>query len=127
MGADMLAGPMEHVDEVPRARPRGWVVRFARNRGAVFGGVLLLAWIVVALAAPSIAPHDPVEMLSRPRRPPSADFWLGTDLLGRDVFSRILVGSQISLRLGVISVVLARCRAPRWGWSPDISADGRTR
>ncbi len=45
-------------------------------------------------------------MLSRPRRPPSADFWLGTDLLGRDVFSRILVGAQISLQLGLISVVL---------------------
>ena len=47
-----------------------------RGRSARF---CLLFWIVVALLGPSIAPYDPIEMLSRPRRPPSADFWLGTD------------------------------------------------
>ncbi len=79
---------------------------FARNRGAVAGAVVLIAWAAIALFAPEIAPHDPTEMLSRPRLPPSARFWLGTDLLGRDVTSRILVGSRISLRLGLVSTVL---------------------
>jgi ABC-type dipeptide/oligopeptide/nickel transport system permease subunit len=72
----------------------------------VLGAFLLLFWIVVAILGPRVAPYDSVEMLSRPRRPPSENFWLGTDLLGRDVLSRILVGAQISLQLGLISVVL---------------------
>ncbi len=88
-------------DVPPRRRSSWW-----HHKAAWFGGAVLLAWIVVALFAPEIVPHDPVDMLSRPRRPPSADFWLGTDLLGRDVFSRILMGSRISLALGIISVVL---------------------
>jgi peptide/nickel transport system permease protein len=91
-------------DELP-ARPAALAV-FARNKAAVVGAVLLLAWAGIAVFAPEVAPYDPVEMLSRPRRPPSGAFWLGTDLLGRDVLSRILVGSRISLRLGVVSTVL---------------------
>jgi peptide/nickel transport system permease protein len=89
-----------------RSRVPQWLRLFLSNKGAAIGAVLLAAWIVVALFAPHIAPYDPTEMLARPRQPPSTRFWLGTDKLGRDVFSRILVGSQISLRLGLISVVL---------------------
>jgi peptide/nickel transport system permease protein len=83
-----------------------WLKIYMRNKGAVAGALVLLFWIAVAILGPRIAMHDAVEMVSRPRRPPSADFWFGTDMLGRDVLSRILVGSQISLQLGLISVVL---------------------
>ena len=102
------AVPAELAEEQPIRRPvRFRLLRtFLRNKGAVLGAVLLLFWIVVAILGPRIAPYDSVEMLSRPRRPPSENFWLGTDLLGRDVLSRILVGAQISLQLGLISVVL---------------------
>ena len=64
------------------------------------GAVVLLAWGIVAILGARVAPYDPTETLELARRPPSAAFWFGTDLLGRDVFSRVLVGSQISLQLG---------------------------
>ncbi|MEZ5906300.1 MAG: ABC transporter permease [Geminicoccaceae bacterium] len=73
---------------------------------AVLGAALVLAWIVIAILAPHIAPY-PYEQIDLTQRllPPSAEHWLGTDMLGRDVFSRLLVGSRISLLAG-FSVVL---------------------
>jgi len=80
--------------------------RFLRNKGAVAGAVILGAWTVVALLGGHAAPYDPTEPLGMARQPPSAEFWFGTDLLGRDVLSRVLVGAQVSLQLGLISVGL---------------------
>lgn len=73
---------------------------------AVLGAILVLAWIVIAILSPYIAPY-PYEQIDLTQRllPPSAEHWLGTDMLGRDVFSRLLVGSRISLLAG-FSVVL---------------------
>ena len=96
----------EEADEAEGPRRPGPLATFARNKGAVAGAVLLGAWIAVAVFAPVVVPHDPTEMLSRPRQPPSSAFWLGPHLLGRDVTSRILAGSRISLRLGLVSTVL---------------------
>jgi peptide/nickel transport system permease protein len=87
------------------ARSRA-ILRFLRNRGAVVALFVLLAWTLVALLGARITPYDPIEPRGLARQPPSAEFWFGTDLLGRDVFSRVLVGSQISLQLGLISVLL---------------------
>ncbi len=71
-------------------------------RGASFAIVVLL--IVVAAFAPHIAPYDPLRIDSaKIMHPPSAEHWLGTDDLGRDVLSRIIHGSRISLRVGVLS------------------------
>jgi peptide/nickel transport system permease protein len=103
---------LDAVQATPDVAPRRkgartqWVRRFMRNKGAVVGAVVLLAWGIVALLGARVAPYDPTETLDLARRPPSAAFWFGTDLLGRDVFSRVLVGSQISLQLGFISVTL---------------------
>ncbi len=73
---------------------------------AVLGAILVLAWIIIAIIAPYIAPYpyDQIDLTQR-LLPPSAEHWLGTDMLGRDVFSRLLVGSRISLLAG-FSVVL---------------------
>ena len=95
----------EEVPAVASARARA-VARFLRNRGAVIGLVVLVFWCVVALLGPLVAPYDPTDTVGMARRPPSGEFWLGTDTLGRDVFSRVLVGSQVSLLLGLISVGL---------------------
>jgi len=93
-------------DESPVPQGRLARARFLRNRGAVAGVVVLALWILVSLASPWFAPYDPTETVSSARQPPSAEFWLGTDTLGRDVFSRVLVGSQVSLQLGLISIAL---------------------
>ncbi len=82
------------------------IALFARNRGAMIGLGLLLFWILLAIFAHSVAPHDPLLTVSKARQAPSADFWFGTDKLGRDLFSRVIFGARISLLLGVISVTL---------------------
>ena len=90
----------------PVRRAPSVLTRFLRSRSAVAGAILLGAWIFVAIAAPLLAPYDPTETVALARRPPTAAHWFGTDLLGRDLFSRVLFGSRISLQLGLISVAL---------------------
>ena len=84
-----------------------------RNRLAVIGAVVLAALAVVAIAAPWIAPHDPLQVnLPDALLPPSAAYPLGTDQLGRDVLSRLIYGTRISLLIGFIAVgisVLVGC------------------
>jgi peptide/nickel transport system permease protein len=102
---------LTHASTIPRAaetRPR-WRVpsalrSFSRNGGAVVGTALLLAWVLAAIFAPLVAPYDPLDPVGPGRAAPSAQFWFGTDLLGRDIFSRVIYGARISLGLGVISV-----------------------
>lgn len=82
--------------------------RFRRNRLAMTGLVLVAGMFVVSLAAPWLAPYDPNHIdLEAVLMPPSRDHWLGTDNLGRDVLSRIIYGSQVSLKVGFVSVGLA--------------------
>jgi peptide/nickel transport system permease protein len=87
-----------------RIRRRRWLRRYGL---AATGGAIVLAWILIALLAPWIAPYpfDLVDVTKR-LQPPSAAHWLGTDLLGRDVFSRLLVGAQISLIAGIVVVAV---------------------
>jgi peptide/nickel transport system permease protein len=89
---------------VKRRRTPPVVAAFLRNKGAGVGAVLVLAWVVLALAAPTFSPHDPLDLISRSRQRPAPGHVLGTDLLGRDVLSRIIYGSRISLGIGLISV-----------------------
>jgi peptide/nickel transport system permease protein len=93
------------VDE-PRRRTKAQ--RWRRRYGlAAFGAVIIVAWILLAALAPLIAPYSPsaVDVTVR-LRPPSAEYWLGTDTLGRDVLSRLLYGAQVSLFAGITVVVL---------------------
>ncbi|MCC7022904.1 MAG: ABC transporter permease [Thermomicrobiales bacterium] len=80
---------------------------FASNRTAVLGMVMIVAIVVVALAAPLLAPHDPLQQSVRDRlAPPSVDYPLGRDDKGRDILSRIIYGTRIALLVGVVSVLL---------------------
>lgn len=81
--------------------------RFAENRGAVAGLVILAIVVVVALAAPVIMPGDPMATRARPLLPPGGDFAFGTDMLGRDVLAGIVHGAKVSLMIGLISTVIA--------------------
>ena len=78
-----------------------------RNPRMIVGGALVLAWLFIFVFARAIAPYDPIKVdVSNALLPPSSAHFLGTDDLGRDVFSRVLVGSQVSLRVGLISVAI---------------------
>jgi len=78
-----------------------------RNRSAALGGALLLAWLLIALFAPVIAPYSPTaQKITNRLKPPSAQHWFGTDELGRDVFSRVLHGARVSLPVGLAVVAM---------------------
>ena len=79
-----------------------------RRKGAVFGLAVIALFILMALLAPWIAPHDPLATSwSAVRKAPDATFWLGTDEIGRDVLSRVIWGARASLLAGVVSVSLS--------------------
>jgi peptide/nickel transport system permease protein len=82
--------------------------RFRRNHIGMAGAIVVLGCVLVAVMAAVISPYPPDELHGRLRLvPPSRDYVMGTDELGRDIFSRIIFGSRISLQVGVISVSLA--------------------
>lgn len=71
------------------------------------GGSIILLLLLVALAGPFLAPYDPYELAVMDRlQPPSADHWFGTDEFGRDILTRIIYGSRITLMIGVVSVAI---------------------
>ncbi|MFO7290371.1 MAG: ABC transporter permease [Bacillota bacterium] len=75
-----------------------------RHRSAVIGGAIVLFFLLVALLADFIAPYDYAERSEDLLQPPSAEHWFGTDEMGRDIFSRVLYGSRISLRVGFFAI-----------------------
>jgi ABC-type dipeptide/oligopeptide/nickel transport system permease subunit len=92
----------------PRLTGFGIVRRnFVRNRGAVVGLVIMASLILVAVFADLIAPYDPIAQSRAFLQPPSEKHWFGTDALGRDLLSRVLHGTRVSLAVGVGAVLIA--------------------
>jgi oligopeptide transport system permease protein len=98
--------------------------RFKKNRPAVLGAyflaLLLLAiavWpVILKMSGPNFAQtHDPNQLSDTQFAPPSAQHWFGTDLHGRDVFSRVLFGAQISLLVGVVGAGVSLVIGVLWG------------
>ncbi len=91
-------------------RSRGWY-KFSRNKLSVFGLVLVICSILMAALAPVITPYPkhagPFVDFANATKPPSADHWFGTDVVGRDIFSRVVFGYQVSLKLAVIVLAIA--------------------
>ena len=82
--------------------------RLKRNKAAIVGGVIVFIFVLVALLASVIAPYPPNEgELALRLKPPSAEHWLGTDALGRDILSRVIYGAQVSLQIQVVAVLIA--------------------
>jgi peptide/nickel transport system permease protein len=82
--------------------------RLWRRRGAMVGLVVVLFFILIAVFAPNIAPHDPIATSwSAIRAAPSLQYWFGTDELGRDVLSRVVWGTRASLMAGLVSVSIS--------------------
>jgi peptide/nickel transport system permease protein len=84
------------------------LIRFKKNKGAMIGLGATLMIVVIALAAPWLAPYDPVDQdLGSALQPPSGSHFFGTDQFGRDIYSRVLYGALISLQVGMVSVGVA--------------------
>lgn len=90
--------------------------RFVRRQplGAV-GAAIVLLLVGMALWAPRIAPHGPKDVAFAPYLPPSAEFPMGTDQLGRDVLSRVIWGARLSLYVGLVSVAFGITLGSFWG------------
>ena len=116
--ANALAPPLPGAIVPARERPSAswwqdtWR-RFSGQRVSLAALVILVALILLALFAPAIAPHDPAQQFRREGLsplgeplPPNARFWLGTDGLGRDLFSRLLWGARVSLAIGIVATAI---------------------
>lgn len=93
-----------------RRRSPGWDVwrRFLRNRLAVFGLIIVLVLLAVALLAPWLAPLDPAtQTLNDKRMPPGSQYLLGADEFGRDILSRVIFGTRVALYVAVVAVSIA--------------------
>ena len=87
---------------------RRWWLRFARNRGAVFGLAVFVGILLMAVFADVLVPFDPlVQGVGPANAPPSWAHWAGTDSFGRDMLSRIIYGSRVALMIGIVAVLVA--------------------
>jgi len=92
------------------AKPHALWQALSKNRLSWIGIVLLVLIILTALLAPWLAPHDPLQQnIAYRLDPPSYEFWLGTDSYGRDVLSRLIYGTRVSLLVGFVAVLIAMC------------------
>ncbi|QEI07178.1 ABC transporter permease [Pigmentiphaga aceris] len=90
------------------SRPSPMWQALKKNRLSWVGLGLLAAIVLVALFAPWISPHDPLQQnIAYRLEGPSAEFWLGTDSYGRDVLSRLIYGTRVSLLVGFVAVLIA--------------------
>ena len=88
------------------ARLRRAISALVQSRSATIGAIVILAWVLIAIATPIVAPYSPTEILGSRLQAPSLEHWLGTDHLGRDVLSRLFWGTQVILFLAPTSVAL---------------------
>jgi peptide/nickel transport system permease protein len=106
MGRTAVVGSPALVRPAAVSRRRRLLRLFRRSRLGVTGAILLSAVVFAAVFAPWIAPRDPLSLNPAIRlRPPSAAAWFGTDDFGRDLFSRVVFGSRLSLEVGGLVVI----------------------
>ncbi|MFF0826998.1 ABC transporter permease [Brevibacillus sp. NPDC003359] len=83
-----------------------WTI-FQSSRLGAIGTMILLLFVIIALAAPLVAPFDPDERVAAPFLPPGGDHVLGTNDVGKDIFSELIYGSRISLTIGILAALLS--------------------
>ena len=96
-------------DVLPPIKVRRGLAGFVyRHPTIAFGAALLIAMLSIAVLAPYLGTVDPTALSPAKRtRSPSAEFWFGTDMLGRDVYSRVMYGARVSLAVGFSVAILA--------------------
>ena len=81
--------------------------RLKKNKAALVGGFLIILFIITAFVGPFLLSQDPNEVqVANKLQPPSAEHWFGTDNYGRDIFTRIIYGMELTLRVGFLSVAI---------------------
>ena len=106
MSAPLKAVKPAPAAEAPAERSNPVLRRFMRHKLAVFGLVILVGLIFTAVFAPQLAPYPPNEIMATMDDRPSAEHRLGLDMVGRDVLSRVIHASRISLSVGVVAVTI---------------------
>ena len=106
-----MSQPSKPEKELEKAH-RGWeklllLRRLLRNKFSVFGLMITLGAVFTAILAPFLAPYSPLEIFPVPMSPPSGEFLLGTDYLGRCLLSRIIYGAQVSMGVATFSVAIS--------------------
>ena len=90
--------------------------RLLQNKAAIFGGMVIIIMSTLAIFAPFVAPYSyEFQFVDRIGQPPSAEHWLGTDSLGRDLLSRIIYGARVSLMVGFVATSVALLIGVSWG------------
>lgn len=99
------------------AAPGRWVAFLKRDPVFAAAAIALLLIVFAAMFAPVLAPYDPDRLIDASARaqPPSAEHWLGTDALNRDLLSRILYGARVSLGVSLLAVAVATIVGTTWG------------
>lgn len=97
-----IAAAPEMPNLLPDVRARHGIIGFLQRHPTVaFGGALVVLMVLMALFAPYLGTVDPTALATARRtRPPSAENWFGTDMLGRDIYSRVVFGTRVSLSVG---------------------------
>jgi oligopeptide transport system permease protein len=108
--------PVEPASSVIHLSPnqRAWR-RFWQNRPARVSAWFLLGLVVLVLLWPLVTPHQPDALSDSQFQPPSAKHWFGTDVHGRDVFTRVMYGAQISLLVGIVGAGVSLIIGVLWG------------
>lgn len=105
---ELIARPVDTRLAKPRSEFAKTLSRLTRNKGAVGGGIILCAIVLVAIFAPALAPEDPLkQQYGRVLQAPNRETPLGTDQFGRDILSRLIVGSRQSLQVAVLAIAIA--------------------
>lgn len=108
--ATSVATPSAFELATERDRPRGvldfWR-RYSRNKAAVAGLAVTLFFVLIAFAAPLLAPFEPLQISRERLASPTSAHWMGTDDLGRDIFSGIVYGTRVILKVGIITALVS--------------------
>src|SRR5262245_29123341 len=125
--APAVAALPRGVDPARAGRAR-FLRALSRTPVAVIGAALVGIVVAVALAAPVLAPHDPVAQIAKPLLRPGPQYALGTDEFGRDELSRLIWGARVSLYVGGLAVLIALALGATsgvvagffGGWTDDV-------
>lgn len=106
--AAVPAGP-SLPDKVARkmSRRRFAIPRSLRTPLAIIGMIIIVVWVAVIAFAPLLEPHDPLDQSGPRLASPGGDYWFGTDTLGRDIFSRVIAASRVSIPSSIALVVIS--------------------